>query len=518
MRRFAAIDMGTNSFHMVIVRADNEGNFEILEKVKKSVRLGSGGGDLNLITPDAMQRGIETLDEFVKLAQAQKAPVRAVATSAVREARNKNEFLKKVRKNTRLRVDVIQGHEEARLIYLGVLQAFPYFNDTVFLMDIGGGSTEYLLGKQAEPLYATSLKLGAIRLTDRFFPEGKVNDQTVDACRTFLKLNLNHLQSEIPDLKFDHAIGCSGTIRTILELANKHCKTDQDDTFTFEQLNEVTELLLKAKTSDERMELTGIDDKRADIIVGGALLLQESFLLLNINKMQVSPFALREGVVYDSIVRKYRRSKLQEIRKSTVLRLARSFLPDGPASRCADFCSHIHEGLKTAGLIPATYSDELLVYAALLHNIGVTIGHSAHHKHSRYIIQNAEVLMGFTREEIDMIAAIARYHRKADPTDKHDEYKVLSNHNKAILRLYAGILRVAIGLSRGESSRIQTVRTVFDGNQFIIYCIASGKYSDKDLRLEVEGACIRMALLEKELDVTVVVRAISNEQWKALQK
>lgn len=512
MKRFAAIDMGTNSFHMVIVRADQDGNFEIMEKVKRTVRLGSGGGDLNLITDDAIERGIAALDEFVKIAKAHGASVRAVATSAVREARNRQDFLKKVKKATGLKVDVIRGQEEARLIYLGVLQAMPVYQDTVFLMDIGGGSTEYLVGRQSEPLYATSLKLGAIRLTDRFFPEGKVTEDALSLCRTYLQVKLNHLKSEMPDAGFDHVIGCSGTIRTILEIAQKHGKEATNDTFTKNDLDTAAELLLKAKNTDERMKLSGLDDKRADIITGGVVLLQESFRVLKLDKMRVSPFALREGVVYDSIVRKFKKSKLEEIRKSTVIRLAKSLLPDGPAQRCADLCIQIHAGLQTAGLILLKNdSPDLLIYAAMLHNIGVAIGHSAHHKHSRYIIRNAEVLMGFTRIEVEIIAAIARYHRKALPSKKHDEYKQLSKSDRKLVKLYAGILRVAIGLSRGESGRVQEIRTLYDGSSFTIFCIASAKYTADNLQLETEGAQLRLPLLSRELDMPVHIRALRPE-------
>ena len=168
-RPIAAMDLGTNSFHLAVVQPDDQGRFEILSTEKEAVRLGSGGGDLNLILPDAMERGLTVLKRFTAISRSMNADIRAVATSAVREAKNSAEFLERVKKECGLDVEVIPGKEEARLIYLGILQCLPVYDKRVLTIDIGGGSTEYLVGKSGIPEFAVSLKLGAIRLKDRFF-------------------------------------------------------------------------------------------------------------------------------------------------------------------------------------------------------------------------------------------------------------------------------------------------------------------------------------------------------------
>ncbi|MBL8020824.1 MAG: exopolyphosphatase, partial [Leptospirales bacterium] len=193
----AAMDLGTNSFHLVVVQPDSQGRFEILSTEKEAVRLGSGGGDLDLILPDAMERGLVALKRFTAISRSMQAEIRAVATSAVREAKNSAEFLRQVKRECDLDVEVILGKEEARLIYLGILQCLPVYDKRVLTIDIGGGSTEYLIGKSGVPEFANSLKLGAIRLKDRFFEKGQVSERRIAECRQFIQIALTGVREEV---------------------------------------------------------------------------------------------------------------------------------------------------------------------------------------------------------------------------------------------------------------------------------------------------------------------------------
>lgn len=507
----AAIDMGTNSFHMVIVDPGDSGGFQILTREKETVRLGSGAGDLESITPEATDRAIHCLNRFHKIAKSRNASVRAVATSAVREARNKDEFLRQVKKHTGLRVDVIQGHEEARLIYLGVLQALPVFDERILLIDIGGGSTEYLVGQKGVPEYANSLKLGAIRLTDRFFPDGQISATAVEDARYFLRLNLLGLRAEMPDDLPEIVVGSSGTARTLMELIHEHVSQSESEIrdFSAKELDEMVHLLLDCKNRKQRESRLGLDEKRSDIIVGGALLLQESFRILGISRMQFSPFALREGVVFDSLHRSNRARELSGIRKSSVLQLIQRMVPrEGPARICASLCLNILDELSRAGaFFHEEVEREILEYAALMHNCGIAISHSAHHKHSHYIIQNSEMLLGFTGREIQVMAAIARYHRKAFPSRKHPEYEDLNRYDKQLMKVLAGILRIAIGLSRGESGRVEAVEIRKQGKELVFLIHPSQKLKPgEDLSLEMHGAILRKDLLEMVLEKSIDIR------------
>ena len=215
----AAIDVGTNSFHLVVARVTGEDRFEVVTSEKEMVRLGTGSGDMKRLTPEAIQRGVDTLRRMKQIADIDGAPVRAVATSAVREAENHDEFVTRAREEAGVEVEVISGVEEARLIHLGVLQAVPVFDQRLLLCDIGGGSTEVLVGEQGQVLTARSFKLGAVRLTNRFFPGDRLHPSAVSSCRTYIRSTLSPYAREVASHGFEVAIGSSGTIQAVAAIA-----------------------------------------------------------------------------------------------------------------------------------------------------------------------------------------------------------------------------------------------------------------------------------------------------------
>ena len=238
---FAALDLGTNSFHLVVARTSPGGSFEIVTTEKEFVRLGHGGGDMKELSAAAIDRGIEAIARMRRIAESAGAPMRAVATSAVREAQNAEAFLSRARE-IGVEVEVISGVEEARLIHLGVLQAVPVFDKRLLLCDIGGGSTEVLLGEQGEVLDSRSFKLGAVRLTDRFFPRGRIaKSSAVAECRAFVRSVLKVFEREVDRIGFDVAIGSSGTIEQIARLTHvaaggEPLRTYNCTTFTSQEL------------------------------------------------------------------------------------------------------------------------------------------------------------------------------------------------------------------------------------------------------------------------------------------
>jgi len=506
----AAVDMGTNSFHLVVVRADDAGHFEIVGREKESVRLGSGAGDLETITPEAMERGIAVLARYGKIASSMNAPLRAVATSAVREAHNKDDFLRKVKEKTGLEPEVIPGHEEARLIYMGMLQALPVFDRKILMIDIGGGSTEFLIGRGAEVAFAVSLKLGAIRLKDRFFSREPLTKSQVEECRKFLQIQLTGVRDEAKKHSFEMAVGSSGTIETLAELISPVPQESgetrhRDLAITKKDLDQIVEKILSYETARKRQSIPGLDEKRADIIVGGAVLLQEIFAALSIEKMTVSPYALREGVIYDTLLREERRADLGNIRRSSVLHLLNSFSRKGytgsESSKHSAFLAlrFFHE-LKRLKLITDLGESDafLLESAVLLHNIGLIISHSGHHKHSYYIIKNSELLMGFTSQEIEIISLLARYHRKAPPSKKHVEFQALDSASQKKLTLLEPILRISIGLDRSGSQSVQDLSLEIDGAKLrcnVTPAVRNGVR--QDIALELWAAKMKSELFEK---------------------
>ena len=302
MTTLAAVDIGTNSIHMVVARSSDGVTFEILSQEKEMVRLGegSGPGDLKELTAAAIDRGIACLERYRTVADAAGAQVRAVATSAVREADNGDLFVKRARDEAGVDVEIISGVEEARLIRLGVLQAVPVLERRSLVFDIGGGSTEYIVGEGDQVLVARSLKLGAIRLTSRFFPDGTVRSRAVTAARAFIRSALVQVSREMRDSGFDVAIGSSGTIEAVAGLVQELRGAPQLQTFnnfemSLDEVEAAVHRLVKAGSLDRRRRMPGVDPRRADILPAGALVLAGSMEELGIRSVLVSGYALREG-------------------------------------------------------------------------------------------------------------------------------------------------------------------------------------------------------------------------------
>jgi exopolyphosphatase/guanosine-5'-triphosphate,3'-diphosphate pyrophosphatase len=507
----AAIDIGTNSFHLVVARPTTAIAFEIIAREKEVVRLGSGSGDMKKLTPDAIDRGIEALGRFRKVAQIAGAPVRAIATSAVREAHNRDEFVRRARDEAGVDVEVVSGVEEARLIHLGVLQDVPAADQRLVLIDIGGGSTEFVVAKGSEMLDARSLKLGAIRLTDRFFSEEPLTSRQVKRCRTHVRAYLGPVVREVERHGFEVVIGSSGTILNLAEMARQRRgesgRLVSNATFTRKELGGVVEALVDAPTTKKRVKVPGLDAKRADIIVAGALLLEEAFDALGIEEMTVSDYALREGLVLDTLQRQSQSSSVlgdgtADIRERSVRRLSR-LAPDGAehVEQSRRLALELFDGTASIHGLDSDARD-LLAAAALLANVGTAISHERHHLHSYYVIRHAEHLRGFTQREVELIAQVARYHRKSAPKNKHEAFAALSSSDQGLVRALAGILRVAIALDRSHDSRVVGIR---------VNASPAGVVVKLDVRddpsLELYTADERKGLLESALDTEVRIEA-----------
>lgn len=505
----AAIDLGTNSFHLLIARLQPDGRFDVVAKEKEMVRLGSGAGDMNELTAPAIDRGIAALRRFRQVADSFDADITAVATSALREASNRTHFLQRASDEAGVTVEVVSGAEEARLIHLGVLQALPVFNEQVLVVDTGGGSTEFLVGRGRDVRSAHSTKLGAIRLTDRFFPGGVVGKKSAKECRThvrsFLVPTIRRLREHRPFV----AIGSSGTINTVARMVVAQRGGDpmaptNGASFTRTELAQVIEALLDAPTADARTELVGLDERRSDIIVAGAVLLEQILDGLAIDEMTVSEAALREGILLDRATRSGEPSfhHLNDTRRQSVLHMAERYHEDlGHIQRATDIALELFD--QTEGLHGLDLgSRDLLEAAGLLHNVGLFISHAAHHKHSYYVIRQSDQLSGFTDGEIEMIAQVARYHRKSEPKATHREFQSLSNVDQGRVRTLAGLLRIAIALDRTRQGGVEDLLVTADDKTVTV---AVRTNPDIDYSLELYTANQRSHLLSAAFDRTVLV-------------
>lgn len=482
----AAIDIGTNSIHLVVARATTGGGFDVVTTEKEMVRLGSGGGDMKHLAPDAIERGVSALARMAEVARSLGADITAVATSAVREAENRDELVDRVRREHGIEIEVISGVEEARLIHHGVIHAVPVSDQRSLTVDIGGGSTELIVGEGPELVEARSLRLGAIRVTQRFFPAAATstqppNPEAVADCRLFLRGALANPGRELGGHQPEIAIGSSGTITAVATMiaatrGGAGARQMNGFRFTAAELADTVDTVVTS-TPIQRRKLRGLDDRRADIVVGGILLLDEIFNAFGLEAMTLSEFALREGVLFDRFPAGD--NHLRDLRRSNALRLARQLDPDmDHAEATARLAGQLFDRTKALhGLDPL--ARQLLDVAALVHNVGLFVAHSAHHKHSYYIVRNSEQLTGFTEAELELVALIARYHRKSLPSDKHHEFAQLSERDQRWVRILAGMLRIAIGLDRRHTGVVTAISVRVESEEVGGEAPAAGKSPSK---------------------------------------
>ena len=506
----AAIDVGTNSVHMVIARPVDGGTPEVLAREKVSVRLGQGATDMKHLAHDAIERALAALAEFRHIADAYGAEVVAVATSAVREAENRRDFQQRVRDETGVAVEVIPGTEEARLIHLGALSAVPAAGRPHLVLDIGGGSTELIVSTGTEPHLVRSVKLGHIRLSDRFFPGGIIRAGAVEECRRHIRSFVAPEARRARAIGFDIAVGCSGTIAALASMAassrgKRRPRSVANTTIDREELERTVAEVLARPHPDDRRDLRGLERARRDVIVGGAVLLSQLFEDLGMESMVISTGALREGVLLDRFSRRQESPAdglhhLGDLRRSSVLALARSYHEDlihaehatEMALQLFDETQHVHGSGDS--------DSELLEAAGLLHNIGRFVASSAHHRHSYYLIRNSERLAGFTAGELELIALVARYHRKSAPRRRHARFRALRRSDRRKVRLLAGLLRVGIGLDRTYRRAVETVHARVAGDTITIDVEPAGGL---DVEIELFSARARSGLLADALGYPV---------------
>lgn len=303
----AAIDMGTNSFRLIVARIDEEGNFKIINKEKEIIRLASHEGKgLSIITDAEINTAIKALKKFRALADFYHAPVRAVATSATREAKNRHEFITQIKEETGIDVEVIEGHHEARLIFQGVQSAIPLNDKKAICIDIGGGSTEFIFAENCKVNVSESIKVGALRLTKKFFPDFVINEYSLRKCGEYIEEHITRNKNLKVNGKFDIAVGSSGTILSTVGFVyylkhNKRKRAINGLTFTKEDLMEVSDYVFTKHTYEKRLKIKGLEKKRADIYPAGIMILLKAFEIFKIDSMIVSEYALRTGIIIDTI-------------------------------------------------------------------------------------------------------------------------------------------------------------------------------------------------------------------------
>jgi len=500
--RIAAIDIGTNSVHMIIVRVRPDLSFEVVDREKVMVRLGAGGLDGKALTTEAMSSALQALSKFKRLAESHRVDVLlAAATSATREARNGGEFLARIERETGIRPRVITGTEEARLIHQAAVYGVDVGSARAVVIDVGGGSTEITLGNATAIQAARSFKIGVIRLTERFVQSDPLSGRDERKLSKHILSEIGRHCDQITSIGFDRVIGTSGTILSLGAVAATAARGTtpaelRNLRVSAKQIRRLRKEIV-AMGPAQRLTVPGLDPRRADLVVAGAVLLDTILRRLGAEELTLCDLALREGLVLDYIRRNRRQiaqvDKIPDVRRRSALELA---------ERCNYYAEHAQQVIRLAlalfdqsravhGLTDR--EREWLEYASLLHDVGGLISYARHHRHSYYLIKNGD-LRGFHPDEIEVIALVARYHRRGTPKRSHDEYANLSSSLRRTVRTLSSILRVAESLDRSHAQAITGLELRDRGDDMLLLV-----HTSSDAELEVWATNRHLQPFEKLL-------------------
>ena len=502
-KRLAAMDIGTNSIRCIVVEADQKGGYKVLDDEKSTVRLGEDLTRTGAISPLASARALEAVARFRKLIAGLKVgAVEAIATSAMRRASNGQELLDRLSSALGHEIRVISGVEEAELAMVSAQRHFDMDYKRYAVFDIGGGSLEITtaLGSHIEECY--SLDLGAVVMTEQFL----IHDPSLAGDLEKLQ---RHVRTELKNrvdrskVQFHTLIGSGGTVSAVGSMVMNALGKSYASIHGYEVLrSEVVHMLamLTRKSLAERRLVPGLNADRADIIVAGIAVVEELMRFFGANQLLVNERGIREGLIIRALEKHGLIAAAPAPRswREAALDFVRSCHGDEPH---ALHVAKLSLALFDAVAVPFTLekSDrKLLEAAALLHDVGYFIAYSSHHKHSYHLIRHAE-LFGFTPREREVIAQIARYHRKSLPKRKHETFQALHAEDQQRVKRLGGLLRLADGLDRSRSAVVQSISCHVDDGAVTVQVSGAD-----DMSLELFGATAKKDLFEKAFGVRVL--------------
>ncbi|MEI4937722.1 exopolyphosphatase [Aeromonas caviae] len=430
---YAAVDLGSNSFHMVIARL-TEGRMQIIDRIKERVRLAEGMDEQRCMSPEAMARGLDCLALFAeRLTNIKPDQIRIAGTYTLRRASNARDFVREAAKVLNHPIEIISGQEEARLIYQGVAHT-QHIEGQVLVVDIGGGSTELIIGEGFEHKALTSRKMGCVSFTQSFFGNGKLGEKAFNAAVLEAQHQLAPIINQYRKLGWQSCLGSSGSIRTVRDVLQGEEWTD--GAITLAGLERLKEEMLKHKRVDQ-LKLAGLTEERQGVFAAAVAILLGLFTSLPIERMEYSDGALREGLLYEF----EERLQHHDIRERTALALSTHYRIDKrQATRVESSVLSLFDALSGPWEMPEEPYRAILGWAARLHEIGLAINYSGIHKHSAYILQNTD-LPGFNQDDQALLAALVRFHRKGL---KLSELPALPNHDEQTVLRCIRILRLAV--------------------------------------------------------------------------
>ncbi len=447
----AAVDLGSNSFRLQVARVVDD-QLYMLDGLREAVRLAAGLTEDKRLDSAAQQRALSCLHRFgERLRDLPKEAVRAVGTNALRVAKNAPEFLHQAEAALGFPIEVVAGREEARLIYLGVANGLPKNEERRMVMDIGGGSTEFILGNGLQPQRLESLYMGCVSYSGRYFPDGKINKTNLKQAELAARSEVQTIAAEFSGKHWEVALGSSGTARVLCDILEQNGYSEGG--ITRDGLEELRVMMLKAGDID-KLDVLGLKADRMPVLAGGFSIMYGVFCELGIERMQFALGALREGVLYDLLGRSHN----HDMREVTVQQFMRRYHVDMQQAKRVNELS----GLLARQFLDGQFNEDdehLLTWAANLHEIGISVAHSGYHKHSAYILANAD-MPGFSRKDQNKLSVLALAHR-----GKLEKLNTQLDNATNVAQIFA--LRLASLFYRSRSDiALPDIRARFSGSKF----------------------------------------------------
>jgi exopolyphosphatase/guanosine-5'-triphosphate,3'-diphosphate pyrophosphatase len=438
----AAVDLGSNSFHMVVAR-HSHGQLVILDRLREMVRLGAGLNESSRLDDEAMARALRCLERFGQRLRAMQADsVRVVGTNALRRAKRKRWFLERARAALGHPIEIISGLEEARLIYSGVVHTSPMSPDKLLVIDIGGGSTEMVIGEGFNPLLLESMSVGCVGLSALCFDDGRISEKRFDRARTAVRLELEPVQEAYKKLGWLNVSGSSGTVRVIGDVIRR--LNPEEPRITLANLRKLADRVIAAGHVDE-LDLPDVDAERAPVFPSGLAILIEIVEKLGIERMRVAEGAMREGLLYDLMGR----FTDEDARVRSVRAMEKRYHVDGAqADRVEATAVLLLEQVESEWGLEDPLAELALRWAARLHESGLDIAHSRYHRHSAYLLENAD-MPGFPREEQLLLSVLVGGHRRQLSFESLEDLLPPWDHTAEFLLV---LLRLSVLLHRGRSA------------------------------------------------------------------
>lgn len=439
----AAIDLGSNSFHMIVARIV-DGHVQILDRLREMVQLAAGLDARNRLSVESQKRAIECLARFgQRLRHIPPDRLRIVGTNTLRQARNSSDFVARAEQVLGHKVEVVSGYEEARLIYLGVAHSVGDVAGHRLVIDIGGGSTELIIGQQFDPLHLASLHMGCVSVSRRFFADGRVTARRLRAADLFVQLNIEPIREEFSARGWEMVTGASGSIKAIQEVLTQEGWSREG--ITLEGLRRLRAALLETGQVAAIADRWKLDPARARVFVGGFVVLHGLCESLGVETMEVSEGALREGLIYDLLGR----IRHEDVRDRTIADVIRRFgLDEAQAARVTATALDLFRQTRAAWKLTGREARHILERAARLHEVGLLLTHDRYHKHGAYVLEHSD-LPGYSRDDQRLLAALVRRHRRSFPADA---FAHLPRDWARTARRLCVLLRLAVVLHRGRSS------------------------------------------------------------------